>query len=66
MITPDSFNNLDDFILSVNQLKLDKLTIAAIATNKGRAFVDSGNGFEEVTIPSFKNLLENYDYRNRY
>jgi hypothetical protein len=57
MITPDTFNNLDDFITIVNQMKLNKLTIAAFKVDKDRAFIDSGNGFEEVTIPKFKNIL---------
>jgi hypothetical protein len=49
----------------VNQMKLNKLTIAAFKVDKDRAFIDSGNGFEEVTIPKFKNILENYD-RSRH
>ena len=34
MITPDTFNNLDDFITIVNQMKLNKLTIAAFKVDK--------------------------------
>lgn len=59
MLTPDMFNNLDEFVKSVNRIKIDKWTKDVIlpdSEESARFFVDSGNGYEEQHAQDFIKL----------